>query len=101
MASGVVNTAGFGGTAILAPMWANCWRVAPGPNYSLTAFRFAFSVFIALSLLAFLAANLIKEQPQSRWQVELTMSERTPILVSACLAGLPCRYDGRASPTRR
>lgn len=67
MASGVVNTAGFGGTAILNSYVGQLLeRVAPGPNYSLTAFRFAFSVFIALSLLAFLAANLIKEQPQSQ-----------------------------------
>ncbi|HHW98886.1 MAG TPA: DUF523 domain-containing protein [Firmicutes bacterium] len=26
------------------------------------------------------------------------MSERTPILFSACLAGLPCRYDGKSKP---
>ena len=24
--------------------------------------------------------------------------ETPPLLVSACLAGLPCRYDGRAKP---
>ena len=26
------------------------------------------------------------------------MTKRAPILVSACLAGLPCRYDGQAKP---
>lgn len=65
IASGVVNTAGFGGTAILNSYVGHLLeKVAPGPNYSIAAFRFAFSTFIVLSLLAFLVANLIKEQPQ-------------------------------------
>lgn len=66
IASGVVNMAGFGGTAILNSYVGHLLeRVAPGPHYSLPAFRFAFNLFIVLSLLALLAANLVKEQPRS------------------------------------
>lgn len=66
IASGVVNTAGFGGTAILNSYVGRLLeRVTPGPIYSIAAYRFAFSVFVALSLLALLVANLIKEQPQT------------------------------------
>lgn len=66
IASGVVNTAGFGGTAILNSYVGRLLeRVTPGPIYSIAAYRFAFSVFVALSLLALLVANLIKEQPQA------------------------------------
>lgn len=65
IASGVVNTAGFGGTAVLNSYVGHLLeRVTPGPVYSVAAYRFAFSVFIFLSLLAFLVANLIKEQAQ-------------------------------------
>lgn len=66
IASGVVNTAGFGGTAILNSYVGRLLeRVAPGPIYSLAAFRFAFTVFIVLSILAFGVANLMQEQPQA------------------------------------
>lgn len=65
IAAGVLNTAGFGGTALLNSFVGSMLeRVTPGPIYSLAAYRFAFSTFVVLSLIALLAANLVKEQPQ-------------------------------------
>ena len=65
IAAGVLNTAGFGGTALLNSFVGRMLeRVTPGPIYSLAAYRFAFSTFVVLSLIALLAVNFVKEQPQ-------------------------------------
>lgn len=64
IAVAVVNTGGFAGTALLNTLVGQLLeRVAPGPIYPLAAYRFAFSLFIGLGLLAVLGAALLRERP--------------------------------------